>query len=117
MIEHTERNERIEPSRIEENVMRRVRRTRILLLILSTAVFASLTALAALWGIGREVWVARVLENGPQGFFGHLEYLWYAFTHTRLVVQVLILLTLGSLVFLSREIIRSVIDRIATRDE
>jgi hypothetical protein len=57
----------------------------------------------ALWGIGREVWVAKVFTNGPQDFFGHLSYLTYAFVHTRLVVQGLVLLTIVSLVYLARE--------------
>lgn len=92
---------------IERIVMRRVRRIRILFLVLSTLTLAVLTAVAALWGIGKEVWVARVFENGPQDFFGRLQYLWYAFAHTRLIVQVLSVLTLGSLVLLARELIRS----------
>jgi len=93
-------------SNIELVVMRRVRLIRILLLILSTATLAVLTAVAALWGIGREVWVARVFENGPQDFFGRMGYFWYAFLHTRLIVQALVVLTLGSLAFLIREVIR-----------
>lgn len=95
------------PSGIEQVVMKRVRRMRILLLILSTLVLAVLTAVAALWGIGREVWVARVFENGPQDFVGRIEYLGYAFTHTRLIVQALSVLTLGSLILLAREVARS----------
>ena len=102
----------IEPTDIEKIVMKRVRRMRILLLILSTVVFATLTAVAALWGSGREVWVARVFENGPQDLSGRIEYLFYAFAHTRLIVQALSLLTLGSFVFLLREIIRAVSGRI-----
>lgn len=91
---------------IERIVMRRVHLIRILKLIISTAVFATLAFVAALWGIGQEVWVAHVFENSPDGFFGRLGYLWYAFTHTRLLVQVLTVLTLTSLGFLIREVIR-----------
>jgi hypothetical protein len=58
----------------------------------------------ALWGIGREVWVARVFANGPQDFIGHAFYLTYAFEHTRLVVQSLTLLTLASVIYIAREI-------------
>ncbi len=95
-------------SDIERVVMRRVHLIRILQLVISTAVFATLAFIASLWGIGREVWVARVFENGPQDFSGHLAYLLYAFMHTRLIVQALIVLTLISLGFLVREIVRLV---------
>ena len=115
MIENTERVERADISPIEQVVMRRVRRMRILLLILSTVALAVLTIVAALWGIGREVWVARVFENGPQDFFGRASYLWYAFTHTRLIVQVLTVLTLGSLILLARELVRSLLERFSPR--
>jgi len=91
---------------IERMVMRRVHLIRILKLIISTAVFATLAFVATLWGIGQEVWVAHVFENSPDGFFGRLGYLWYAFVHTRLLVQVLMTLTLTSLGFLIREVVR-----------
>lgn len=91
------------PSPIETIVMRRVRIIRVLRLITSSTVVASLVFLLALWGIGREVWVARVLANGPQGLLGHLEYLTYAFFHTRLLVQTLVVVSGLSLVYLARE--------------
>ncbi len=93
---------------IERIVMRRVHLIRILLLVMSTAVLAVLAGVAGLWGIGKEVWVARVFENGPDGFFDHLGYLFYAFVHTRLIVQALSVLTLVSFGFLAREIVRAV---------
>lgn len=96
----------IEASHIEQVVMRRVRLIRILVLVLSTTAFALLAGVAALWGIGKEVWVARVFENGPQDFFGRLSYWGYAFMHTRLIVQTLLVLTFTSLFFLVREIAR-----------
>lgn len=91
------------PSPIEIAVMRRVRVVRVLRMLTSNAVLAMLVLLVALWGIGREVWVARVLANGPQDLVGHAQYLAYAFLHTRLVVQALSLATLASLVYLARE--------------
>ncbi len=94
------------PSPVEQIVMRRIRRMRILLLVLSTATLAVLTTVAALWGIGKEVWVARVFANGPQDFAGHIQYLLYAFLHTTLLVQILSVLTLGSLILLARETAR-----------
>ena len=93
-------------SNIERVVMRRVRLIRILVLVISTAMLAVLTFVAALWGIGREVWVARVFQNGPQDFIGRAGYFWYAFLHTRTIVQALTLLTLGCFFFLVREMVR-----------
>ena len=93
------------PSGIERVVMRRVRLMRILLLVVSTATLAVLAGVAGLWGIGKEVWVAKVFENGPDGFFDHLAYLGYAFLHTELLVQALCVLTFASLVFLVREVV------------
>lgn len=95
---------------IERIVMRRVRLIRVLRLVISTVVLAALTFVAALWGIGREVWVARVFENAPQGLSGHLGYLLYAFMHTHLIVQMLTVLTLGSFLYLLIELTRLVSD-------
>ena len=91
---------------IERTVMRRVRIIRILALIISTATLAVLTTVAGLWGIGKEVWVAQVLQNDPDNIF---ELPWFylgAFWHTSIVVQMLILLTLVSFIFLVREFVR-----------
>ncbi len=106
-------NTMTDASPIEQVVMRRVRRMRILFLIISTVTLAALASVAALWGIGRAVWVAHVLTNGPQDFSGHIGYLFYAFLHTRLIVQALIILTLVSLLFLLREIVRFVLNLFA----
>lgn len=95
-------------SPIERTVMRRVHLIRILGLVISTAMLAVLTALAALWGIGREVWVARILENMPQiSDMGTFMGFWLsAFLGTQLIVQVLTVLTLISLLFLLLETVR-----------
>ncbi|MBU6214842.1 hypothetical protein KGM48_03330 [Patescibacteria group bacterium] len=108
MIENTEHRERNDSiSNIEQVVMRRVRLIRILLLIVSTATFAVLTGVATLWEIGREVWVARVFENMPRhGLFAEFQFWIAAFLHTRLSVEILVVLTLTSLVFLIRELVR-----------
>jgi hypothetical protein len=97
------------PSEIEIIVMRRVRLIRILTLIISTVTLATLTAIAALWGIGREVWVAHVFQNMPAASSGNafLTFWLTAFTHTRLVVQVLTLCTVASLLFLLLELAHS----------
>ncbi len=90
-------------SNIEAVVMRRVKRIRVLRAVFSGTTLAALVFVAALWGIGREVWVAKVFENGPQTFVGHAFYLVYAFEHTRFVVQALTLATVGALVYLARD--------------
>jgi hypothetical protein len=92
-----------EQTDIEKIVMRRVYRIRMLRAILSSTVLAGLVLVAALWGIGREVWVAMVFQNGPQGFLAHALYLVYAFEHTRIIVQTLVLVCLASIVYLARE--------------
>ena len=105
------------PSDIERIVMRRVRLIRILTLIISTVTLAVLTGVATLWGIGREVWVARVFQNMPEpSHIGALTLFWLdAFTHTRFIVQVLVILTAASLAFLLREVARSVTGFVSSR--
>jgi hypothetical protein len=98
---------------IEKNVMRRVRLIRALRPVTSYAALSALVLLLALWGIGREVWVARVFANGPQDLIGHSLYLFYAFEHTRLLVQALSVLTLGSLIYLARETARLISGAVA----
>jgi len=95
-------------SNIERTVMRRVHTISVLRFILSGSVFAVFILILALWGIGREVWVAKILENGPIDIFGKFQYFFYAFDHTRLVVQALVLLTLASSVYLARAVARSI---------
>ena len=95
-------------SNIERTVMRRVHLIRILQLVISTAVLAILTFVAALWGIGREVWVARVFENAPADPWRLLAFYFDAFVHTRLIVQALSVITLVSFIFLARELARAI---------
>lgn len=93
-------------SDIEKAVMQRVYRIRILRGVFSGFTASGILLLLALWGIGREVWVAKVFANGPHDFIGHLRYLGYALLHTRLIVQALSLVTLGALIYLARETAR-----------
>jgi hypothetical protein len=93
-------------SPIEAVVMRRVRRIALLRILISGGILAFALALLALYGLGREVWVARVFENGPHGFFPGLGYLVYAFLHTRFVVQGLCVVAFASFLFLAREVVR-----------
>lgn len=98
----------IEQSDIERVVMRRVHLLRILGLIISTGALAALTFVATLWGVGREVWVARVFQNMPPASdLMSFARFWFAtFVNTRLIVQVLTLFTLASFIYLIREIVR-----------
>ncbi len=96
-----------EPSGIERVVMRRVRTISVLRPFVSGGMLAAVVLAAALWAIGREVWVAKVLSNGPQNLTGHAEYLVYAFQHTRLVVQALVLTMLGAAIYLARAAARA----------
>jgi hypothetical protein len=96
-----------EQSNIEKNVMRRIYIIRMLKPIISSAALAAVVCVFALYGIGREVWVARVFTNGPQNVIGRSFYLVYAFEHTRIVVQSLVILTFASLIYLARETARA----------
>ena len=109
MIENTKLGKRIDISNMERVVMRRVRLLRILGLIISTGMLAALTLVAALWGVGKEVWVARVFENMPHmsNFIAFSRFWFATFIHTRLIVQVSTVLTLTSAVYLVRECARA----------
>lgn len=89
-------------SSIEFAVMRRIRIIRILGLVISTGTFAILTLILALWGIGKEVWVERVFQNAPKDFMNLPNFLISAFGNTRLIVQILAVLTFASFVYLAR---------------
>ena len=102
-IENTEQRER---TNIEKNVMRRVHAIRVLRFVFSGFTVGCVLLAIALWGIGREVWVARVFANGPRDLVGHAFYLAYAFEHTRIIVQSLTLITLASVIYLARETVR-----------
>jgi hypothetical protein len=94
-------------SNIERTVMRRVRLIRLLGLVISTGVLAVLTLVLALWGIGKEVWVARVFQNAPTDLVQLPNFFIAAFGHTRLVVQVLSLLSLAAFIYSARAFVRA----------
>jgi len=101
---------------IERNVMRRVRLMRILGLIISTVALALVTLGLALWGIGKEVWVARVFENMPDsGRFDEIGRFYFtAFGHARLIVQTLAVITFFSFLYLVRATFRAVSSFVVT---
>lgn len=88
--------------------MRRVRIIHATRPLLSGATLASLLLILALWGIGREVWVAHVIQNlGTAVADGHLAlYLTTAFLNTRFVVQALVVVSLGAFVYIVSDIVR-----------
>ncbi len=95
-------------SNIERIVMQRVHLIHALRFAISSSVFSTLISLLALWGIGRQVWVAHVLQNAPANPLDLLRFYLVAFVHTSLVVQVLVVLVTVSFLYLAREIIKAV---------
>ena len=95
-------------SEIERIVMQRVHLVRALRFAISSSALSMLVSVLGLWGIGREVWVARVLQNAPANLLDLPRFYLAAFEHTRFLVQILILLTLTALLFVAREIARAV---------
>ena len=95
-------------SDIERIVMQRVHLIRALRFAISSGTLSMLVSILGLWGIGREVWVAHVLQNAPANPLGLLRFYIAAFEHTRRIVQVLVVLTLSALVYVAREIVRAI---------
>jgi hypothetical protein len=93
-------------TKIEKIVMRRVYATHVLRPFVSGTTLALVLMLFALWGIGREVWVARVFENAPRDLLPASQFFMDAFVHTRVIVQALTLAALGSIIWLSRDLLR-----------
>jgi hypothetical protein len=94
-------------SDIESVVMRRVRTVHSMRPFVSGAGVAALVVLFALWGIGREVWVAKVFENAPhQDLIAAGRFFLSAVMGTRLIVQALIAAALAATIYLARETAR-----------
>ena len=95
-------------SSVSRTVMRRVRTIHALRPFFSTATLASLLFLLAVWGIGREVWVAHVLQNMPsmQNVTSVARFFASAFMSTRFIVQVLAVVAVAAFVWAAREITR-----------
>lgn len=96
-------------STIRRNVMRRVHTVHALRTVSSAPIVAGIVFAAALWGIGREVWVARVFENMPS--LAHADavarFFFAAFTNTEALVQVLVVLALIAFVWMARAAART----------
>ena len=121
MTNNATRSDDMEPmndtqTNIERIVMQRVHLIRALRFAISSGVFSTLVTLLALWGLGREVWVAHVLQNAPANLLDLPRFYITAFIHTHLIVQVLILLALAALLFVAREIARALAFISAVKD-
>lgn len=88
---------------IEKSVMRRVHTIHALRPFVSGGALSAVVAVLTLYGIGREVWVARVFENAPHAASALPQFYLSAFTNTDVVVQALSLLALVSVMYLARE--------------
>ncbi|TSC63916.1 MAG: hypothetical protein G01um101491_425 [Parcubacteria group bacterium Gr01-1014_91] len=100
-------NTMTDKSNIERIVMQRVHLIRALRFAVSSSALSMLVTVAALWGIGREVWVDRVLQNAPANLLNLPQFYFSAFMNTHLIVQVLVVLTIGALIYVAREISRA----------
>ncbi len=102
----TEQNNSITYSRslVASVVMTRVHTIRILRTILNTTTLSIALFVVSLWGIGREVWVARVLKDepalSPSNTIAFAHFYLSAFLETRFIVQALVLLTIAAFVWL-----------------
>ncbi|MES2225397.1 MAG: hypothetical protein V4480_01130 [Patescibacteria group bacterium] len=92
-------------SRIKRNVMRRVHAVHTMRLAASITL-PLLVLVASLYGIGREVWVARVFANMPSlaDVSAVISFFASAFASTHLAVQLLILLSIAATFWVLREI-------------
>lgn len=95
-------------SNIERVVMQRVHLIRALRVALSSGVLSTLVSVLALFGIGREVWVVRILQNAPVSLLNIPQFYFSAFVHTHFIVQALIVLMLASLLYVAYEVARAV---------
>lgn len=93
-------------SKIKQNVMLRVKAIRLMRPFASDASAAFALLLVALYGIGNEVWVAKVVANMPSVFdlAAMTNFMVAAFVHTEFVVQVLAVLALGAMIYAARAI-------------
>lgn len=93
-------------SEIKRKVMMRIYIAYVLRPIISTGTVSALVFIAALWGIGREVWVARVFNNMPQlTHVAALTQFWtYAFLHTHFIVQALVVMSIIATVYFARSV-------------
>lgn len=98
-------------SSISHTVMRRVRVAHTLRPFVSGTALAVFFLLLAVWGIGREVWVAHVFTNleAMPSLASAVHFVVSAFVSTRFVVQALSVLALGAFVWIVRDTARNLV--------
>lgn len=96
-------------STIHTTVMRRIHLIHTLRPLISGAGLSTIVALLALWGIGKEVWVAQVMKNMPQvtEVAAFVRFFLVAFLNTGFVVQALSVLAIAASLWLVRDAVRS----------
>lgn len=90
--------------------MRRVHTIHTIRPFVSGTMFATLFAIASMYAIGREVWVAKVFENmpNPTHLLNVFSFFESAFFNTTTVVQILCVATVVAFVWLARDFARGV---------
>lgn len=94
-------------SEIHKKVMRRVHTVHALRPLTTTTALSMLALLLAVWGIGRQVWVAQVFNNMPSDATAAARFMLAAFTHTEFVVQALIVLALLAALWLVSDAVKN----------
>ncbi len=104
-------------SSIHTNVMHRVRTIHTLRPLLSEAMLAFVLFAVALYGIGREVWVAKIIANMPSAtnVAALTRFMVAAFLNTHFIVQALTVLALAAFVWLAHEMARTLTPQRAFR--
>ena len=97
-------------SRIKHTVLRRARFIRTLRPLLSGTVLGSVAVIVTLYALGREVWVARVLENIPlqAGIVAVARFFEIALLNTSFAVQVLLVLLIAGIIWVARDTARNI---------
>ena len=97
-------------SRIKEVVLRRARFVHTVRPLISGTLLALLLVAASVYSIGREVWIARVIENmpSPANIAAFWRFVEVAFLNTSFVVQVLSVLLVAGTIWVARDVARTI---------
>ncbi len=91
---------------IKKKVMKRIYIIYVLRPLVSTGTISAFVLMTALWGIGKEVWVAHVFSNMPQltNITAFTQFWTYAFLHTHFVVQALTIMAVIAIVYFASSV-------------
>ncbi len=107
-----------ELNNIKTIVMGRVRAIHVFQMFLTTTALSVVAFVVSLWGVGREVWINRVIQNEPSISLVHLNladisafvhFYISAFLDTRFVVQVLVVLSVMALAWFVYGAVRTIV--------